>query len=958
MLEVRLLGTFNITYKNKVVSIASRPAQSLFAYLILNPGSSHRREKLAGLLWPDSLEETARDNLRHALWRVRKAFEAGASTRFLHGDDRSISFRTTEKYWLDAAQLEQLGDVSSADELMHALSEYHGELLPGFYEEWVVLEREHISSIFEHHMARLMSLLQEKKRWLDILDWAERWIKLGQKPEPAYRALMSAHAAKGDMSKVAATYARCLKSLKEFGIEPSEQTRALYDRLKTGKESLEAAPTPSAKEKREQTPKTNLPVPLTSFVGREREIEEVKHLLSTTRLLTLLGSGGIGKTRLAIQASSDLTGSYRDGVWWVELGPLTDSALVPQAVAHALGVRESFSKSLTESLEDSLRAKQLLLILDNCEHLIAASARLAFELLSHCPNLKILATSREALDITGETTLRVPALSFPVLAHVSHLQKLHEFESIQLFAERAGAVRPDLPLTRENAFAVAQICQRLDGIPLALELAAARMKILTPEEIARRLDDRLHLLTQGSRTALPRHQTLRATIDWSYELLSEPERILLRRLSVFAGGFQLDAAETVAAGGELDGSQIFDLLESLINKSLVIVQEQSEAGGNKTRYGTLETIREYAHEKLIEAAEETEVRRRHVAFFAAFAERAQSGIYSTEQATWFGHLDREVDNLRVALDCPTVDMVEAKRLEGRSVLESQFVIIRSLSLFWERGFRAEIIEILRKLLRRDDQNEPTAERARALDVGGFLLWSLNRLPEARAFLEESIAIAEKLKDDSLLVWPLMYLGWTFWGLGEYEQARQSLEKSLEIGRSLGEDGKGAVAVALAYLGDIPYAQRNLPEARRLYEEAILLLRELQNPSMLTPSLRRLAYVEVREGNFVQAVHLFQESFELNRQLGHEHGKIACLAGFAAIHLARKNLEKAAILYGCAESLLQQSGDTLLFTDTVEYQRSIVQLQKQLDEKTLSTAWSKGGVMTLEQAMGLALEGGI
>jgi tetratricopeptide (TPR) repeat protein len=329
-----------------------------------------------------------------------------------------------------------------------------------------------------------------------------------------------------------------------------------------------------------------------------------------------------------------------------------------------------------------------------------------------------------------------------------------------------------------------------------------------------------------------------------------------------------------------------------------------------------------------------------------------------EQAAWFRRLDQEVDNLRVALDCPSVELVEAKRFGGRSVLESQFVIIRSLSLFWERGFRAEIIETLRKLLRRDGQKEPTAERARALDVGGFLLWSLNRLPEARSYLEDSIAIAEKLKDDSLLVWPWMYLGWTFWGLGDYEQAKKSLEKSLEIGRSLGENGRGAVAVALAYFGDIPYAQGNLREARRLYEEAIALLRELQNPSMLTPSLRRLAYVEVSEGNFMQAVELFRECLELNRQLGHEHGMVACLAGFAAIHLARGTLEKAAILYGCVASLLQESGNTLLFTDTVEYQRSIAQLHEGLDEKTLSAAWAKGKAMTLGQAMGFALDGGI
>src|SRR5687767_6256018 len=242
MLEVRLLGTFEVKYKNKLVSITSRPAQSLFAYLIMKAGIAHRREKLAGMLWPDSLEETARDNLRHALWRVRKALPFNSAVEYLLTDDLSIAFNASADYWLDATQLEKLSENASIEELMTVLSGYQGELLPGFYDEWVLLEREHLHSIFEHHMARLMSLLQDEKRWQDILDWGERWIKLGQKPEPAYRALMAAHAAKGDMSKVAATYERCVKSLKEFEIEPSEQTKELYKNLKSGKDTPKSVP--------------------------------------------------------------------------------------------------------------------------------------------------------------------------------------------------------------------------------------------------------------------------------------------------------------------------------------------------------------------------------------------------------------------------------------------------------------------------------------------------------------------------------------------------------------------------------------------------------------------------------------------------------------------------------------------------------------------------------------------
>ncbi|HXQ35301.1 MAG TPA: BTAD domain-containing putative transcriptional regulator, partial [Anaerolineales bacterium] len=532
-------------------------------------------------------------------------------TEYLLVDDLSIAFNASSEYWLDAEQLVKLNQDASVDELITVLSEYQGELLPGFYEEWVVIEREHLHSIFEHHIARLVALLQNENRWLDISDWSERWIKLGQRPEHAYRALMTAHAAKGDMSKVAATYERCVKSLKELGVEPSEQTRTLFERLKAGKEVLESVSTVPVKEKHKEPPKTNLPIPLTSFIGREREIEEVKQLLSTTRLLTLTGTGGIGKTRLAIQAAKDLATSYKDGVCWVELAPLIDEALVPQAVVQVLGIRESPDRPPIESLKNFLREKQLLLILDNCEHLIAACAQLVHHLLTYCENLRILTTSREALGITGETTMHVPALSFPALSNLSQLHNLREFESVQLFAERAAAVHPELALTQVNAFMVTQICYRLDGIPLALELAAARAKILSLEEIAKRLDDRFTLLIQGSRTALPRHQTLRATIDWSYDLLSEPERLLFSRLSIFAGGFTLDGAEEVASGGVVSKTQVIDLLGLLINKSLIFMQARSEEDQFETRYGMLETIREYAREKLNESGETERLRQFH-----------------------------------------------------------------------------------------------------------------------------------------------------------------------------------------------------------------------------------------------------------------------------------------------------------------------------------------------------------
>jgi predicted ATPase/DNA-binding SARP family transcriptional activator/tetratricopeptide (TPR) repeat protein len=952
MLEVRLLGTFDVKYKKKPINISSRPAQSLFAYLILSAGTAHRREKLAGMLWPDSLEETARDNLRHALWRMRKALESTSSTRFLQADDISISFKESSDYWLDVAELEKISDDASADELIAAFPNYQGELMPGFYEEWVVSEREHLSSIFEHHMARLISLLQEEKRWLDILDWAERWIKLGQKPEPAYRALMAAHAAKGDMSKVAATYERCVKSLKEFGIEPSEQTRTLYQKLKSGKEKFETGTTVLVREKRRELPKTNLPVPITSFIGREKAVEEIIKLLSKNRLVTLMGAGGMGKTRLAIQSSNKLVGKFRDGVWWIELVGLNDASLVPRVVAKAVNVREPPNQPLIETLAENLASKQILLVMDNCEHLISACAQLADRLLSECKNLKILATSREALDILGETVWHAPSLSLPDMQEGIGIKSLSKYESVRLFTERAEVLQPQFMLTEQNVLAVVQICRRLSGMPLAIELAAARIKMMTVDEIASRLNDRFSLLTSGNRTGLPRQQTLRAAIDWSHDLLTEPERILFRRLSIFAGGFRLNAAEAVCGFREIKQSEVLDLLGRLVDKSLVDVEADPVL--NETRYRLLETIREYASVKLEEVGEAKEVRERHLEFFVTFATLAGKGINSKEQVTWFQRIEREVDNLRAAISWP-IPAVQESEAKQRSMLKNQFLIVGSLDMFWESRYRHEITQSLQRLLAVDEFSSLTIEKAKALKVGGFLLWSLNRLSEARTFLEESIAMAEKLGHQLTVAWSLSYLGWTFDFLGEYDAAKASLERSVVIARSLGENAKHIAMQSLSLLGDIPYWQGNLLEARRLYEESIAFGREIRSTNMLTYPLRRLGYITLYEKNYSEAARLFSESMELNRQLGHLPGMTACLVAFAALQRTIGNLEVTAMLCGCVERLLQQISAPLFFIDTVEYDRSISELQRALDEKMLSAAWSKGRMMLLEQAIDFALE---
>ena len=378
MLEIRLIGTFAIKCDGKPVTLSSRAAQSLFAYLILTAGTLHRREKLAGIFWPDETEEKARAYLRNEFWRIRKALRYTSKVEYLLADGLTVAFDQSSAYWLDVAALKNLSDAASTDELINALSTSQGELLSGFYEDWIVLEREHLQSVYEQKMARLLEMLEKEKRWHEVLEWAERWISFGQIPEAAYRYLMIAYDALGEHAKVTSTYERCVQALRVLELEPSEHTRALAFK---------------------RTSKLNIPIPLTSFIGRETALKEVAALLAKSRLVTLTGSGGVGKTRLAIQVVANVFHIFPDGIWFLDLAPLSDPALVPNTLAGLLGLRETGELPITDILINYFHSRSALVIFDNCEHLIEACSQLVNLLLTSCENLSILATSREVLRV-------------------------------------------------------------------------------------------------------------------------------------------------------------------------------------------------------------------------------------------------------------------------------------------------------------------------------------------------------------------------------------------------------------------------------------------------------------------------------------------------------------------------------------------------------------------------------
>jgi len=389
----------------------------------------------------------------------------------------------------------------------------------------------------------------------------------------------------------------------------------------------------------------NLPLQVSSFVGRQRELAEIARLLAANRLVTLTGAGGCGKTRLALQAATDTVDAYPDGVWFVDLAAVADQQLVPTAVLAAMGIREEHGRSAMDALAEFLRHRQTLLVVDNCEHLLDACARLADTLVHACPQLRLLVTSRETLSIGGEAAWRVPSLALPASNQTPATEELAEYDALRLFAERARLVRADFALTDDNALQVLDVCRRLGGIPLAIELAAARVRALSVGQIAERLDDQFRLLTGGSRTALRRHQTLQALVDWSHDLLTNAERVLLRRLSVFAGGCTLEAAESVGAAQPISRADVLDLMTGLVDKSLVVA-EDSGAG---TRYRLFETIRQYAAQKLLDAEEAADARDQHLAWCLELTKDAERGLHGPQRRSWLVRLDGDQDNLRSAL---------------------------------------------------------------------------------------------------------------------------------------------------------------------------------------------------------------------------------------------------------------------------------------------------------------------
>ena len=924
--SIRLLGGFEVVVGARTIEEGAwrlRKAASLVKLLALAPNHRLHREQVMDVLWPEHRTSAASNNLRQALHAARRTLEPDPSTasRYLELWDEQLVLCPRGQLWVDADAFEEATRSArrSREPAAYeaALALYAGELLPrDRYEEWAEEHRQRLREAYLSFLLGLARLHEERGEYDLAVEVLGRVLSEEPTREEAHVGLMRLYALMGSEAEALSHYARLEEVLlKELGSEPSASSRTLKEEIEAGRFPTRGLPTSTARppgsspEEMPSAPRHNLPASRSSFVGRERELAQIKRELAATRLLTLTGAGGSGKTRLAIEVAYDLVGAYRGGVWLVELAPLSEGALVPQAVAGTLGVSERAGQPLLKTLVEVLRTKEMLLLVDNCEHLVEEAASLVDELLESCASLRVLATSREALCVEGELRWPVPTLSVPDAHRALSMRELESSESVRLFAERARSREPAFALGPENAEAVAEVCRRLDGIPLAIELAAARVGALSVDQILKRLEDSLKLLAGGTRRRSARQRTLRGALDWSHELLSTDEQIVFRRLSVFAGGWTLEAAEAVVGSGDgIESGDILEVLFGLVEKSLVVGAYAAEGGleGGEVRYRMFEPIRQYASEKLEEGGETEEVRRRHAEYFLALAEEAESELTGPEETRWLERLEPEHDNIRTSLSWS----LERKETEPGLRLAG------ALERFWDaRGYYDEGLRWLEAVLA-EGARASAGVRAKALYAKGWLAYEQGDIDAAEATAAEGLVRCEEAGLRAGVATSLrIILGRAARDRGDYEEARGFFEEGLALSREAGD--RHGVAWARELLASLSLLTGDYERATRLYEENLPLARELGDTQLIGWHLIDLGYGSLLAGDHERATALLEEATALLRARGHKAYLEYALDNLGWAALARGDHQGAKVLHEESLALCKELGDKMIAAESIE-----------------------------------------
>ena len=968
--RVQLLGGFRVSVGSRTVGEDGwrlKKAKSLLKLLALAPGHRMHREQVTDLLWPNSSDPKSQaNNLRQTLHAARHALvtepaPAGASSNdYLRLLEDQVALCPEGPLWVDVKAFEEAAAtarrVREPAVFRTAIDLYAGELLPeDRYEEWAQQRRDGLRETYLSLLLELAGLYEEGEEFEGAIEALRRAVAAEPTREEAHVGLMRLYSLTERRQEALLQYEQLRKALlEELAVEePGEAGQRLYEKIRAGQgpTSGPTVQTPTGNGGTRAEPshssRHNLPIERTSFVGREEETVEVKRLLSMTSLLTLTGTGGSGKTRFALALARELVGAYQDGAWLVELAPLSDPELVERTVAGVLGVREQPGRPLTATLVDHLSSKKLLLVMDNCEHLVQATAGLVETLLGSCPNLKVLATSREALNVSGELIWPVPSLSVPDDGSGDYyspttVEELARYESVRLFVERARYRRPSFELTPENAGAVAEVCGRLEGIPLAIELAAARVEVLSVGQIAGRLKDSLGVLAGGNRTAPSRQRTLKGAMEWSYGLLGELERDLFGRLSVFAGSWELEAAEAVGISEGIKEEDVLDLLSGLVNKSLVLAEAD---GVDASRYRMLEPVRQYAREKLEESGEAEQVRHRHATWFLGLAEEAELHLKGLHQVAWLERLEREHDNLRAAM----------RWLLEEGEVETVVRLAWALRFFWYvHGHQSEGYRYTAEILQKGG-TLPANVRAKALCVGGLTSYGLESIERTQRLWEESAALFRQIEDKFGQAVSLAGVGLMTLQQGDTERASALFEEALELYREIGD--KWGVSSILSHLGIIPLSQGDHALAVRYFEEALEISREIGDRLVGSIALYNLALEESRvQGDHERAAELYVEGLGLAVEMGDKANAAYCLEGLAGLISERGEPVRAARLFGASEALLEAVGAPRYVQAQASalYERAVEALRSRLSEDAFGAAWSEGRAMTPEQAIEYAL----
>jgi predicted ATPase/DNA-binding SARP family transcriptional activator len=943
MLRVVLLGRFEVSVGPRVVGEEGwrlRKAAGLVKLLALTPEHRLHRDQAMDKLWPDLPPRAAANNLYQALHVARRTLGPGASPpRYLQLRGERILLNPEGRIWVDVIAFERAAALArrsrEASAYESALDIYAGELLPtDRYEDWADDRRRELRDVYLALLVEVGHLYEKDGKLQLAIEALSRVVAVEPTHEEAHVGLMRLYAAAGRRFDALRQHERLREVLdKELGIEPGPGSRRVLAEIVAGHSPVGDTPRP---EVRAGSGPNNIPASLTSFVGRRHERSEVEGLLRSARLLTLTGIGGCGKTRLALEVAGGLASAYPDGVRLVELAPLSEAALVPQAVADALGVREEPGRKVEATLVDAAAGKRMLILLDNCEHLVDAAASLAETLLAACPELRILATSRELLGARGEVVFTVAPFPGPALGCT--VEELECHDAARLFVERARSRDPGFALTPTNARAVAEICSRLDGIPLAIELAAARVG-LSVTEVSARLDDSLGFLTTGARTATPRQRTLRGALDWSHDLLTVPERKLFRRLSVFAGGWTLDAVEAVTSDGGIERGRVPALFGALADKSLVAAAQAPGAGA---RFRLLEPVRQYAREELEGAGEEGALRRRHALYYLELAEEAGPRLLGPDQVSWMERLEADHDNLRAVL---------AWALEvGETGIGQR--LGASLGEFWRvRGHLQEGRRWLEATLAADEG--PSPARARVLAHAAQMAWERGDFERSVTLGGECLELSRQLEDPAGVAFALFNLGSVALFRREYAQSARLFEEAAALWRGLGDTVN--LARTLHALGLIAAARHDFDRARALHEESLALARRTDDGMGVSLTLGLGALAALGHRDHALARTLIGEGLEQAGRVGHAHALAFHLHLAAALAGARGNASRSARLWGAAEALREEIGVPFTPVEQHHFGPYILAARERIGEAAWQSAWAAGRSMTSQEAAEFALE---